>query len=67
MFTIAHNTFFVIVYGLASSFDLQYGPSSGKLYKNMNVNITLSKVFTVYILSSCITALMITYIQGRNR
>ena len=67
MFTIAHNTFFVIFYGLATSFDLQYGLSSGKLYKNMNVNSTLSKVFTVYILGSCISALIITYIRGRNR
>lgn len=63
MFTVAHNTFFVIVYGLATSFDLQYGSSSGKLYKNMNVvDSTLSTVFTVYI-CSCITALMVTYIQ----
>ena len=49
MFTIAHNTFFVIVYGLATSFNLQYGPSSGKLYKNLNVNSTLSTVFNVYV------------------
>jgi len=49
MFSIAHNTFFVIVYGLATSFDLQCRSSSGKLYKNMNVNSTPSTVFTVYI------------------
>ena len=49
MFTIAQNTFFVIFYGLATSFDFQKGSSSGKLYKNMNVNSTLSTLFTVYI------------------
>jgi hypothetical protein len=49
MFTIAHNTLFVIVYGLGTSFDLKYGSSSGQLYKNMNVNSIISAVFTVYI------------------
>jgi hypothetical protein len=50
MFTIAHNIFFVIVYGLATIFDQQYGLSSGKLYNNMNVvNSTLSTLFAVYI------------------
>jgi len=49
MFTIAHNTLFVIVCGLATSFDLQYPSSSGQLYKNMNESSTLSTVFTVYI------------------
>lgn len=67
MFPVMHNTLFVIVYCMATSFDFQCRSSSSQLYKNMNINISYLTVLSYCSHSrSCIIGMMMTHTRGQN-